>query len=124
MQSVCMLVWILLLSTSQCWSDAEEVRREADQGLPGHMQPLGSHVTPEYVKRVWGEILRGSEFVEQYVHPKQPVIFEGLIRNLTVRKKTGPMTTTSGAGGTMIPVHVCAMVMIDFVCSGVILVRR
>ena len=85
MQSVCVLVWILLLSTSQCWSDAEEERREAEE-LPGHMQPLGSHVTPEYVKRVWGEILRGSEFVEQYVHPKQPVIFEGLIKNLTVRK--------------------------------------
>jgi hypothetical protein len=66
----------------------EKERREgeAEQGLPGHMQPLGSHVTPEYVKRVWGEILRGSEFVEQYVHPKQPVIFEGLIKNLTVRK--------------------------------------
>ena len=87
MQLVCVFGWVLLLSTGQCWSDAKEERREGEgEGLPGHMQPLGSHVTPEYVKRVWGEVLRGSEFVEQYVHPKQPVIFEGLIKNLTVRK--------------------------------------
>ena len=83
----CVLAWTLLLWTSQCWSDVKEERREGDrEGLPGHMQPLGSHVMPEYVKRVWGEILRGSEFVEQYVHPKQPVIFEGLIKDLQVRK--------------------------------------
>ena len=83
----CVLAWILLLWTSQCWTDAKEERREGEgEGLPGHMQPLGSHMTPEYVKRVWGKILRGSEFVEQYVHPKQPVIFEGLIKDLQVRK--------------------------------------
>ena len=76
---------ILLLLTSQCWSDAKEEREGGGEGLPGHMQPLGSHVTPEYVKRV-SEVPRGSEFVEQYVHPKQPVIFEGLIKELHVRK--------------------------------------
>ena len=87
MELECVFGWILLLLTSQCWSDAKEERREGEgEGLPGHMQPLGSHLMPEYVKRVWGEILRGSEFVEQYVHPKQPVIFEGLIKDLTVRK--------------------------------------
>ena len=99
MQLECVFVWILLLSTSQCWSDAKEERREGEgEGLPGHMQPLGSHVTPEYVKRILGEILRGSEFVEQYVHPKQPVIFEGLIKKPHCQKKTGPMITTSGEG--------------------------
>ena len=85
MQLECVFVWILLLFTSQCWSDEKEQRREGER-FPGHMQPLGSHMTPEYVKRVLGEILRGSEFVEQYVHPKQPVIFEGFIKNLIVRK--------------------------------------
>ena len=78
---------ILLLWTSQCVSDveAEEVKEGKGSLLPGHMQPLGSHMSPEYVKRV-SEILRGSEFVEQYVQPKQPVIFEGLIKDLRVRK--------------------------------------
>ena len=52
------------------------------------MQPLGSHVTPEDIKGGGGD-LRGSEFVEQYVHPKQPVIFKDLTKDLTVRKKTG-----------------------------------
>ena len=83
---------ILLLLTSQCWSDAEEERE--GEGLPGHMQPLGSHVTPEYVKRV-SDIPTGSEFVEQYVHPKQPVIFEGLIKDLHVRKNWARNRNTS-----------------------------
>ena len=37
-------------SCSQYWSDAKEERREGKrEGLPGHMQPLRSHVTPEYM---------------------------------------------------------------------------
>lgn len=78
---------ILLLLTSQSLSDAEaeEAKEGGESLLPGHMQPLGSHMSPEFVKRV-SDVLRASEFVEQYVQPKQPVIFEGLIRDLRVRK--------------------------------------
>ena len=37
MQFECVSVWIVLLSTSQCWSDAKEERREGEgEGLPGH----------------------------------------------------------------------------------------
>lgn len=53
--------------------------------LQGHMQPLGSHVAPECVKRVT-ELATPTQFVDQHVHPKQPVIFEGLIKDLDVRK--------------------------------------
>ena len=57
-----------------------------DEDLPGHMQPLGSHMPPEYVKRV-SDFPTPSQFVEQYLHTKQPVVFEGLIKDLDVRKK-------------------------------------
>ena len=55
------------------------------EDLPGHMQPLGSHIPPEYVKRL-SDVPTPSQFAEQYVRPKQPVIFEGLIKDLDVRK--------------------------------------
>ena len=61
--------------------DEDQAREE----LPGHMQPLGAHMPPEYVKRL-SEVPTPSQFVEQYVRPKQPVIFEGLIKDLEVRK--------------------------------------
>lgn len=49
------------------------------------MLPLGSHMPPEMVKRVT-ESLTPSQFVDQYLLPKQPVVFEGLMKDLDVRK--------------------------------------
>ena len=72
-------VLLVLVLPSYCTTD------ENKDELPGHMQPLGSHMPPEYVKRVT-ELATPTQFVDQNVHPKQPVVFEGLIKDLDVRK--------------------------------------
>ena len=74
---------ILLVLPCLCLTEEEE-EREGDE-LPGHMQPLGAHMPPEYITRV-SSYPTPSQFVEQYIQPKQPVIFEGLMKDLDVRK--------------------------------------
>ena len=76
-------VFFALGPPSRCSTDVDPGDGEHD--LPGHMQPLGSHMPPEYVKRL-SEIPSPSQFVEQYLHPKQPVVFEGLVKDLDVRR--------------------------------------
>ncbi len=46
--------------------------------LPGHMQPLGSHMEPEPVRRL-DYMPSPQEFFEDFVRPKVPVVFEGLL---------------------------------------------
>ncbi len=46
--------------------------------LPGHMQPLGSHRDPEPVRRI-DHMPSPTEFYEDFMKPKVPVIFEGLL---------------------------------------------
>ena len=83
-QQVLLTILILLPCLAVAGIDPND--EKAGKDLPGHMQPLGSHMPPEYVKRVSG-LPTPTQFVEQYLHTKQPVIFEGLIKDLDVRKK-------------------------------------
>ncbi len=53
--------------------------------LPGHMQPLGSHMEPKQIVRI-NYMPTPREFQEKYVIPKKPVIFEGLMSDLDVIK--------------------------------------
>ena len=76
---------ILVSFSCLSWIGHGEDEERGREDLPGHLQPLGSHMPPEYVKRV-SDVPTPSQFVEQYVRPKQPVIFEGLIKDLQVRK--------------------------------------
>ena len=76
---------ILVSLSCLSWIVHGEDEERGREDLPGHLQPLGSHMPPEYVKRV-SDVPTPSQFVEQYVRPKQPVIFEGLIKDLEVRK--------------------------------------
>ena len=73
------LLVLHLVLRSYCTTD------EKKDELPGHMRPLGSHMPPEYVKRVT-ELATPTQFVDQNLHPKQPVVFEGVIKDLDVRK--------------------------------------
>ncbi len=49
-----------------------------DEALPGHMQPLGSHMEPEVVRRI-DHMPTPREFWEDFVRPKIPVVLEGLM---------------------------------------------
>ena len=53
---------------------------------PGHMMPLGSHMTPELVRRI-SHLPSPKEFHENYVVPKMPVIMEGALRGSPVWRK-------------------------------------
>lgn len=53
------------------------------EDLPGHMQPLGSHREPETVDKV-ARVLSPEEFNREYVQPKRPVVFKGLLRSTSV----------------------------------------
>ena len=67
-----MIVPILCVLSCVSWTGlgGEEGEGGDREDLPGHMQPLGSHMSPEYVKRLT-EVPTPSKFVEQYVRPKQ-----------------------------------------------------
>ena len=63
----------------------EEEKKVPSSNLPGHMQPLGSHMEPELVRRL-DHMIPPPEFYEDYVVPKRPVIFEGLLSQTDVLK--------------------------------------
>ncbi len=65
-----LLLFALLLLCSECSA--------GDKALPGHMQPLGSHMEPELVRRI-DHMPSPSEFYENFVRPKIPVVLEGLM---------------------------------------------
>lgn len=48
-------------------------------GLPGHMQPLGSHRPPEDSISVLSHVPDPVEFYEEYVVKQTPVLFKGAI---------------------------------------------
>ena len=58
---------------------------QADSNLPGHLQPLGSHMPPEYVRRV-SHIPSPLEFHREYVSSKTPLLMEGIMKNADVIK--------------------------------------
>lgn len=62
-----------------------EEEKPSESSLPGHMQPLGSHMEPELVRRL-DHIITPQEFYEDFVLPKKPVVFEGLMSNTDVVK--------------------------------------
>lgn len=80
------LFLLVYLSSTSLEVSNEDPKQTSSDELSGHMQPLGSHMLPEYVKRL-SDFVTPSDFVEQYVRPKQPVVFEGLLKNLEVREK-------------------------------------
>lgn len=55
------------------------------EDLPGHLEPLGSHMPPELVRRI-SHLPSPREFHENYVTPKTPVIIEGALRSSKVWK--------------------------------------
>lgn len=71
-------VWtVVLLQLLQC------VPGGTEGALPGHMQPLGSHMSPGQVRRV-SHLPSPREFSEGYVAPKTPLIIEGALKNSAV----------------------------------------
>ena len=50
---------------------------------PGHMQPLGSHMEPKMVDRI-AHVPFPEEFYREYVQPKKPVVFGGLLKRTDV----------------------------------------
>ena len=73
---------LLLLFLSFTCLGSCEVNGEPSEGLPGHMQPLGSHQPME------GEIERLSHipdpvtFYQEYVDKNRPVVLEGAVRDI------------------------------------------
>ena len=68
----------LALLLSLCCSGGEDTP-------PGHMQPLGSHMEPELVRRI-DHMPSPQEFYEEFVRPKVPVVLEGLMAKQEVIK--------------------------------------
>lgn len=65
---------VFLLLLGRCYAE-----------LPGHLQPLGSHMDPELVRRT-GHLPSPLEFYENYVAPQTPLIIEGALKGSTVWK--------------------------------------
>ncbi len=76
--SVCLLFLALLLQL-RCIPGTDH------EGLPGHMQPLGSHMDPEPVRRV-SHLPTPREFYEGYVATKTPLVIEGALKGSPVWK--------------------------------------
>lgn len=62
-----LLTALLLVTCSSC-----------DQHPPGHMEPLGSHMSPNFVEET-EMFLDPYSFYHNFVDPKWPVVFKGLI---------------------------------------------
>ena len=55
------------------------VGNEEGVGLPGHMQPIGSHRPPEDSVSILSYVPNPLEFYEEYVTTRTPVLFKGAI---------------------------------------------
>ena len=75
MESQCVWTVVLLLQLLQCVL--------GETALPGHLKPLGSHMSPGQVRRV-SHLPSPTEFNEGYVVPKTPLIIEGALKNSAV----------------------------------------
>ena len=59
---------------------------EGHEELPGHMQPIGSHMDPEPVRTI-SHLPSPWEFHEGFVLPKTPVVIEGALKGSDVWKR-------------------------------------
>lgn len=62
-----------------------DVLGRSHEELPGHMQPLGSHMHPEPVRTI-SHLPSPEEFYEGFVLPQTPLIIEGALRGSAVWK--------------------------------------
>lgn len=51
--------------------------------LPGHLKPLGAHMSPEQIRRI-SYLPSPVEFHQGFVASKTPLIIEGALRNSSV----------------------------------------
>jgi len=82
------LCWLLavLICTIHAEDGIDSSPDEVSNEIPGHMQPLGSHMEPRLVVKRIQHIPTPQEFNDEYVRNSQPVIFEGLMREQEVIK--------------------------------------
>ncbi len=76
-----------VINNGWCSEPTAPTETESSQSspLPGHMQPLGSHMEPKQIAKI-NYMLTPREFQEKFVKPKKPVVFEGLMSDLDVIK--------------------------------------